>query len=360
MERGIKLERTDLKGKIQTVLGLVDPHNLGTTLPHEHLFVDGRNWFIEPDESDEKELAYQPVSIKNLSWVRSHRMSNLDNIQLASEEVAINEVIYFKKAGGNTIVNLTPNKCGRNPLGLVHVAQDTGINVIMGTAYYVEPSYKPEMNMDSRTEEDIADEFIRDITVGVSNRKVRAGIIGEIGCSWPLTNNERKVLHAASIAQQATGAAISVHPGPNEGAPLEIVKVLTNVGADLKHTIISHMSRTIASHNTRCKLAENGCYLEWDMFGNDGFYPPSEVTPVDVPNDAGRIRQIIQIIEEGYLSQILISHDVWNKAMLRCLGGGGYSHILTTVIPFMQQKGITEKQIHSLIIENPRRALSFT
>ncbi|MCK4239999.1 MAG: hypothetical protein KAX30_00110 [Candidatus Atribacteria bacterium] len=354
------MEKVNLKGKVQTVLGLIEANNLGVILPHEHLFVDGKIWFIEPGEPDEKELARQPVSLENLSWVRSNRMSNLDNLHLTSEEVAINEVMHFKKAKGNTIVDLTPNNLRRNPSALVHVAQATGINVIMGTAYYVEPSYHSEMHMDSRTEEDIADEFTQDVMVGVGDSGVRAGVIGEIGCSWPLTNNERKVLHAAAISQQATGAAISVHPGPNEGAPIEIVKVLASAGADLNHTIICHMSRTIAFHDTRCELAEKGCYLEWDMFGNDGFYPPSEVTLVDVPSDAGRIRQIIQLIEEGYLKQILISHDVWNKAMLRCLGGGGYSHILTTVIPFMKQKGITEKQIRSLVIENPREVLRFT
>ena len=353
----IKLRKANLKGKVQTVLGLIEADDLGIVLPHEHLFVDARRVFIEPSEPDDKELAYQPVSLENLSWVRSYRTSNLDNLQLTDEEMAISEVMRFKKAGGSTIVELTPHNT--NPLGLVHVARATGLNVIMGTAYYVEPSYLPEMRMDFRTDEDIAEEFIRDITVGMGDSGVRAGVIGEIGCSWPLTNKERKVLRAAAIAQQHTGVAISIHPGPHEDAPLEIVKVLTDAGADVSHVVIGHMSRTVAFHSTRCKLAETGCYLEWDLFGNEGFYPPSDVTPVDVPSDQGRIRQIIQLIAEGYLNQILISQDVWNKAMLSCFGGGGYSHILTTVIPFMRQKGITEEQIQALIIENPRRVLSF-
>ena len=44
---------------MQTVLGLIAAEDLGIVLPHEHLFVDGRNWFIEPDETNERELAYQ-------------------------------------------------------------------------------------------------------------------------------------------------------------------------------------------------------------------------------------------------------------------------------------------------------------
>jgi len=264
----------------------------------------------------------------------------------------------FKKAGGSTIIDLTARH-NTNPLGLVYVARGTGLNVIMGTAYYVESSYLPEMRMDFRTDEDIAEEFIRDITVGMDDSGVRAGIIGEIGCSWPLTNNERKVLRAAAIAQQRAGVAISIHPGPHEDAPLEIVKVLTDAGADVSHIVIGHMSRTVTFHSTRCKLAGTGCYLEWDLFGNEGFYPPSDLTPTDVPSDQGRIRQIIELIAAGYLNQILVSQDIWNKVMLSCFGGGGYSHILTTVLPFMRQKGITEDQIQALMIENPRRVLSF-
>jgi phosphotriesterase-related protein len=75
---------------------------------------------------------------------------------------------------------------------LANVAEATGLNIIMGTAYYVESSFLPELNMDSKTEKDIYKEFVNDITIGVSERCIRAGIIGEIGCSWPLLKNERK------------------------------------------------------------------------------------------------------------------------------------------------------------------------
>ena len=164
-----KLGKADLKGKVQTVLGLIEADDLGIVLPHEHLFTDAGTWFIEPSEPDDKELAYQPISLENLGWVRSHRTSNLDNLHQADEETAISEVMRFKKAGGSTIIDLTARH-NANPLGLVYVARDTGLNVIMGTAYYVESSYLPEMRMDFRTDEDIAEEFIRDITVGMSSQ----------------------------------------------------------------------------------------------------------------------------------------------------------------------------------------------
>jgi len=282
-------------------------------------------------------------------------------LRLDDEQVAIKEAMLFKEAGGKTIVDMTPINMGRNPAALVNIAKATGLNIIMGTAYYLEKSYTPEMKMESKTDENIAQEFIRDITVGVSDTGIKAGIIGEIGCSWPLTDNERKVLRGAAIAQRQTGAPISVHPGGFEEAPMEIIKVLIDAGAKPTHVIIDHMERTMKSHSSRFRLAEMGCYLEWDRFGSDGEYPvaPSENKLPDYPSDFERLNQIIQLIGEGHLNQILISHDTCLKIGLTHFGGQGYAHILNNILPLMRLKSIPEKYIDTLTIENPKRVLSF-
>lgn len=355
------MKDTERKGKAQTVLGLIDGNDLGFTLPHEHFFCDSRSYyFMEPADPYEKELAYQPVTLENLGWVRSHRYSSLDNLLIDDEETAIREVMRFKQAGGNTITDVTPNHVGRNPSGFVSIAKATGINVIMGTSYYMEQTYRPEMNMSSRSEEDIAGEFVRDIMTGVGNTGICAGIIGEIGCSCPLTKNERKVLRAAVMAQQETSAAISIHLPPSEDGPFEILEVLTNAGADLSRVIMGHATRgfSISASSNRRKIAETGCYLEYDMFGHDGSLPV--MTPYDMANDVTRINQIIELIAYGYLSQILISHDVFLKIDLSCYGGWGYNHILKTVIPIMKRKGMSEEQIRAITVENPKRILTFT
>lgn len=371
------MNRNEYRGKIQTVLGLISPEDLGITLPHEHLFIDMCDFFIEPSD-DEKEFAHQPISLENLAWIRSHRFSNLNNLQPFDEEEAINEALLFKKAGGSTIVEQTPNNVGRDPVKLVRVAQATGLNIIMGTAYYKEMTASwnsganvdwavktmgryPKMYLDSATEEDIAEEFVHDISEGAGITGVRAGFIGEIGCSWPLTNCERKVLRAAIIAQQRTGALITIHPGFCDDATLEIIKILSDAGANIPHTVIMHMGMSVGTHGTRSKLAGASCYLEWDLFGFDGSQTPQNPSPVDLPSDQVRIRQIIELIDEGYLNQILISHDICaQKIRLTRFGGSGYAHILNNVIPVMKQKGMTEEQIHAITVENPKRAFIFT
>jgi phosphotriesterase-related protein len=361
-----------LQGKVQTVLGPIEQDQLGITLCHEHLFIDMAPFFL-PLADEQEARAQQPITLENLSWIRSHRMSNLFNLQPFEEELAIEEVLHFKKAGGRTIVEVTPNNMGRAPEKLSNLAKASGLNIIMGTAYYREtqlvsqPGWGgnfrakrmagyPDMALVSENE--IAEEFIRDITVGVADTGIRAGVIGEIGCSWPLTENERKVLRAAAFAQRKSGALLTVHPGFYEESPLEIIAVLTEAGADLKRVVMSHMSIAVGTQATRIKLAETGCYLEWDLFGWDSIFPP-QPTPIDIPSDQGRIRQIIQMIEEGYVNQVLISQDICARIRLARYGGTGYAHILDNIVPIMIRKGISESNIEIIMVKNPQRALDF-
>ena len=355
------MKSTERTGKVQTVLGPIDGDELGFTLTHEHILCDFsfRVDFALPSDPEEKELPYQPVRLENLGWIRSHRFSNVDNLRLDNEETATYEIRCFKKAGGNTITEVTPNHIGRSPSGLARVAQATGVNIIMGTSYYIAESHRPEMKMNSKTEEGIAQEFIKDVTTGVDDTGIRAGIIGEIACTWPLQENERKALRGAALAQKETGAAISTHPGVNQDSPFGIVEVLKDAGADLSRVIMCHITSAfpISARGARRKLAEMGCYLEYDLFGTDGHLP--KFSPYDVATDSMRISQIIELIEDGYLNQILISQDVFYKISLSRYGGFGYDYILKTIIPMMRSKGMTDEQIHTITVENPKRLLTF-
>lgn len=348
--------RSELTGKVQTVLGPIAPEDLGITLPHEHLISDGSCWFVEPSEATEKAMAHHPVTLDILWWLRYHLFQNMDDLLLLDEQEAIKEAIHFKLAGGNSIVELSNIGLGRDPAALARISRATGLNVIMGSGYYLAVSHGPEM--DAKTEEEITDEIVRDIMVGAGNSGIRSGIIGEIGCSWPLADNERKSLRAAARAQQLTGAALNVHPGQGEEAAMEIVKILGDAGADLTRTVVDHIDRAVRDPQNRIKLAKTGCYLEYDLFGREGYYPVHHRI-IDLPNDAQRINEITELINKGYLSQMLISQDIWNKTQCCAYGGWGYAHVLRDTIPVMRVKGMTEEQIHTIMVENPRRLLTF-
>ncbi|MFC1950540.1 phosphotriesterase [Chloroflexota bacterium] len=353
------MKQTGLTEKAQTVLGAIDADSLGVTLPHEHLLIDATIWCVEPAEATEKALVHQPVCLENLWWIRTHSWGyNIDDSQLLDEQVAIKEALLYKLAGGNTIVELSNIGLARDPLGLARIARATGLNIIMGAGYYIGPTHPAELA--NKSEEEIAQRIVRDIIVGVGDTGVKAGIIGEIGCSTPLQEGERKVLRASAIAQRHTGAAINIH-NEYEKQALEITEILSDAGADLSRTVLSHVAGWGDSPASLPKLLEAGCYLEYDFFGQDvvSLSVPLEGRVIDMPSDAQSINSIIQLIDEGYLNQILVSHDVGLKHLLTTYGGFGYAHILRDVVPVMRMKGMSDEQIHTLLVDNPKRFLSF-
>jgi phosphotriesterase-related protein len=347
---------TPQSGQAQTVLGPIAAEAMGITLPHEHLLIDFEVMFQEPSGGSERALSRQPVSLANLGWIRQHFSSNLDNLQLLDEKVARDEALLFKHAGGQTFVDPTNRGLARDPLALARVARATGLNVIMGSGYYVAAAHPPDM--DRLTVDDIAAEIVTDLTVGVGDTGVRAGFIGEIGTTWPWAENEKKVVRAAVAAQRETGAALMIHPGRHERLPLAIVDVIRREGADLSRTIMCHVERTIADRAVLLELAATGVFLEYDLFGLETSYYPYNPA-FDMPNDGERMRQILFLIERGHLAQILMSHDIAYKHCLTKWGGFGYHHLLVNVIPRLRAKGADDKTIQTLLVDNPRSAFAY-
>jgi phosphotriesterase-related protein len=354
-DAGIKLR--ELAGKAQTVLGAIDGKSLGISSCHEHILWDLSAIFREPDSAHDKTLAHQPVGLANLYWVRANPHSNIDNLLQTDERLAANELSHFRSAGGSTIVELTQNGMSRNPMGLARISRVTGLNIIMGSGYYIDRAHPRDM--DSKTEEELAEEVVNDITIGVGGTGIRSGIIGEIGCSAPLTTNERKVLRACALAQRRTGAPMNVHPSMSDELVIENIKILKDAGADLTRVAISHVDGFEYSAATRRRLLEAGCYISYDGFGQLVYHFRASGRVLNGHSDIQRINEIIRMIEDGYIDQILIAQDYCFKSCLAAYGGYGYAHILNNVLPFMRLKGMSDDKIHTLLVDNARRFLEF-
>jgi phosphotriesterase-related protein len=127
------------------VLGPADPESLGITLPHEHLFVDLRFLFREPSPGRARGHEREPVVLGNLYEINYDWFSNLDNLSLADEATAIEEVSRFRRDGGQTLVDPTTVGIGRDPLALQRVARATGLHIVMGSGFYTEPAHPPAL-----------------------------------------------------------------------------------------------------------------------------------------------------------------------------------------------------------------------
>ena len=346
-----------LTGKVQTVLGLIDGKELGLTLPHEHLLLDLTVRFKLADESvTAKAMAEKPMMLDMAGWIRFHLFENRDNLVLNDEALTIKEITRFKLAGGKSVVDVTNWGIGQDPHAMTRIARATGLNIIMGTGYYTMDSGCAGV-LARKSEDEICQDIIKDVTVGTDG--ICAGIIGEIGAdSWPLHEIEIKSLRAAVKAQKATGAALTIHPGRFDESPLQIVDIVKKAGADMSRVVIEHIDRTAYSFDTMVKIAKAGCYLEFDCFSMEGYYP-KRYGIFDIPNDAQRVNYIIRLMELGYLNQILVATDTAMKSRLTAYGGPGYAHIPENVIPWMHAKGMSEEVIRTITEENPRRMLTF-
>ncbi len=347
----------DISGKVQTVLGLIEPESLGPTITHEHLIADGGAvWFSEPDHEPERTMAHQQVGLTNLWWVRFNGFSNRDNFAITDENEAIYEVDLFKKAGGASIVDLTTPGHGRDVVKLKNIAKSTGVNVIAATGWYISPSHPK--NVAQMSVEQLAEVMIKEIVVGIEDTGIKAGIIGEIGTSSPLNVDEVKVLRAAVLAQKRTGVPINVHPSPDRKALMEMINILKESGADPKRTVISHVDGGAFDFDTVKILGDAGYYLEFDTFGYV-HWMRTKAWNTFLPSDTQRIELIVKIAAAGYLNQILLSQDIYFKDVRATYGGYGYGHIFNNIVPAMKAKGMSTEEIDTILIENPKRLLTF-
>src|SRR5262249_57914862 len=129
-----------------------------TAVPDEHLFTDCTVSLKEPGDEGERALARQPVRLDNLGWVRRNFSSSLDNLRLTDESIARDELLLYRHAGGRTLIDPTNQGLSRDPLALQRVARATGVNIVMGSGYYVAASHPPDM--DGKTVHGIAREIL--------------------------------------------------------------------------------------------------------------------------------------------------------------------------------------------------------
>ena len=335
---------------VRTVRGDIRPESLGITHTHEHLIIDITDH--PPADATEEFLRCDqgPLRLDTYYYARRHKTSN--HSQLSSIDDAVEEIARYRAAGGRSIVDATPRGLGRDPAALVAISQRSDVQVVMGAGYYVVDYHPPAVAGMSTSQ--IAQEIIGDIIDGVDG--VRAGIIGEIGMSWPVHPDEMKVLDAAVIAQRETGAALLLHPGRNEDAPRELLARVRSSGGDLHRTVMSHVDRTLFSDGALFEIAETGCYIEFDLFGQESSH--YEFAPIDMPNDATRVDYIVSLRDRGYLDQVLVAQDICHQTHLHKYGGEGYSHILEHVVPLMHRKGLTPEQVSTITTSNPAAILT--
>ncbi len=337
-------------GKARTVLGDLDPGELGFTLMHEHLYLDLRPNHRPP--ADERRAVWEaPLELANLHLAR-RGLPLQDNYLLDSERDAVEEVSHFAALGGGTVVDVTSIGLGRDPAALVRASKAAGVNIVMGSGWYQKVFHPRDMS--ERGVESLADEIARDVTAGVGDSGIRAGIIGEIGVNGdPITENEVKSIRAAARASVITGAAISFHSPPLKREKSAMLDIAESEGADLSRVALGHSCGMADDLPFMLEILARGAYIEFDTLGVVG----TSEAPARDNRVANAIRQLI---DAGYAERILLSQDVCWKSHLRRYGGSGYAYLQETFLPYLAENmGVDDSAQRLIMVENPRRLLTF-
>jgi len=339
---------------IQTVLGPIEPGDLGTTLGHEHALIDLRCLLEPPPDPDLEWLIAQPVDAGSRVALQERPYASRDNLLLDSEEDAARELQAFKDAGGSALIDLTVDGIGPNAAALRRLSTRTGLHIVAGVGIYralAHPAWIRAAGV-----QDIADHFIRRLQIGFDATDVRGGVLGEIGTSSPLQPDEIKVLHAAARAHRETGVSINVHPAIWHREGPRILDILAADGVDLRRVALSHMDELL-DYDYHCSLAVRGAWLSFDTFGSEFHFADEDARE---PTDRERLLALLRLLQAGWAGQILLSQDVCTKLQLTRYGGKGYAHVLRSVVPALEASGVSPQTIHELLVDNPRHFLTGT
>jgi predicted metal-dependent phosphotriesterase family hydrolase len=307
---------------VQTVRGPIDPGTLGFTLPHEHTAI--ALWHI-PNRWDYWELR-------------------------RDEPIITAELARFREKGGTCLVDLTLPGVGRDPDWLAGLSTSTGLDVVMGAGWYREAYYPSEALIDRRSVDDLADEIVREATEGVGASGVRPGIIGEIGTDKPwLSAQEERVHRAAARAAKRTGLAITTH-AVQSTVGLDQLTVFEVEGADLSRVVIGHADSYPDPAYHRA-IVERGASVEFDFLG-------MSFTPLERQGEGRIVESICALLAAGHVERILLSQDVCHDSQLAHYGGNGYTYLADAFLPRLRAAGVSDDEIRTITIDNPRRLLT--
>jgi phosphotriesterase-related protein len=336
-------------GTIQTVLGPVPAAEIGYTLAHEHLLAD-----LTPPGAFPPGTRRVEITLENVWDIRYRWVAHFGNQILDDPALMVAEMAVLKSDGGTCVVEQTSRGLRPDPEGLARVSRESGIHIVAGTGFYTVEHAGEALSESSRDE--IGALLLTDLTRGMGETRVRAGFIGEMGLSTPPHPDEIKALEAACQAQALTGAGMCIHPPRAPEAPRELIRQVVRHGGLAEKTAVAHLERTLPAVGDFLDLAQTGCFLELDFFGlESGFYPFS---PIDMPNDAGRLAIMRALVDRGHGGQILVSQDICHRARLRRFGGEGYGHIFRNVVPMMRARGFEQEEIDTILCDNPKRFLA--
>ena len=319
---------------VQTVTGAIPVEALGRTLMHEHLYIAFAGAEYDPGAVFDR-AAFIAEAVRRLRELREVH-------------------------GVRSFVDPCPIELGRDVTMMKEISEKSGMHIVCTTGFYYEDLGLPPY-WRARTAEEIADLYIREITHGIGTTGIKAGAIKVATGAPVITEQEKKFLAAACIAQRATGVPIITHTQDGVGAP-EQQKLFADGGVEARRCLIGHCCGNADPAYHR-KVVDGGSYIGFDRIGILRLQP-----------DEVRADNLAKLVKDGFAGQIMMSQDRhcgWlgkaqrqltpaEQANIDALKAQGkypppYSYMFTDFLPMLHARGVNQAEIASMLDDNPRR-----
>lgn len=318
---------------VQTARGPIDTAELGPTLMHEHVFL------VDPEIQ------------QNHPQEWGSEQERIDDAVAKLNEVAA--------LGVRTIVDPTVIGLGRYVPRIEQVAQRVDLNIVVATGLYTYDAVPfhfhhrgPALNAMLGTDvpDPMVDMFVGDIRDGIAGTSVRAAFLKCAIDAQGMTPGVERVMRAVAKAQLETGVPVTVHTHPESRQGLEVKRVLCDEeGVDPQRVVLGHSGDTTDTDHL-AELADAGFVLGMDRFGIN------LATTFEARADT-----VVELCRRGYAGSMVLSQDAscyfdWiQQDLLALLPQWRYTHIHQEVLPYLLEQGVSQEQIDTMLVDNPRR-----
>ncbi|OUC76014.1 phosphotriesterase family protein [Gordonia lacunae] len=313
---------------VHTATGPIDSADLGNVLVHEHVFIVGEEF-------------------------RQNYQDDWDEDDKVAE--AVRDLTELKELGIDTILDPTVLGLGRYIPRIQRIAEQIDLNIVVATGLYTYNDIPfqfhyagPGLLFD--VPEPLVTLFTKDLTEGIADTGVRAAFLKCAIESQGLTPGVERVMRAVGQTSAQTGAPITVHTDPHSQSGLVAQKIFAEEGADLTKVVIGHSGDSV-DLDYLMKLADAGSILGMDRFGLDLLLPFDE-----------RVNTVAELCKRGYADRMALAHDAacfidWfdHEAKKQALPKWNYRHISEEVLPALRERGVSEADITTMLVDVPRR-----
>ncbi len=305
---------------VQTVLGPVEASKLLHCQPHEHLLV-------------------RPGPM-----TRANPLLLLD-----SEARSLQELTHYARAGGGSVVDAQPGGAGRDAAALMRLSKRSGVTMIAVTGTHLPAFYPPQHWARQEDEDALAERFIQELTVGMTDNgrrlPIRAGLVKAAIGPGGLDDRSLITLRAAVHAAITGNVSLMLHTAAGFQA-LKAVNLCVRMGLDASKVAVCHADRQVADVSLHEAIASTGCFLSYDTIARYRYH-----------DDQSEARLILHMLRQGAAAQLMLSMDTTRERLKAYGGSVGLPYILENFLPFLKQHGVSQHDIEIMTHKNPARFL---